>query len=114
LGFWWLVGAAPGLLELGLLLFVFFYGFNVLEASQPSMVSRLAPAHSRGAAMGVYNTLQSLGFFAGGLAGGWLMKHGGASGLFAACAGLMLAWLLVAWPMVAPAARSAQAPTKAR
>jgi len=89
---------------LAALLFVFFYGFNVLEASQPSMVSRMAPAHVRGAAMGVYNTLQSLGFFAGGVMGGWLMKHGGAQALFSVCAGLMLVWLLVAWPMRAPKA----------
>jgi MFS family permease len=84
------------------LLFVFFYGFNVLEASQPSMVSRMAPAHARGAAMGVYNTLQSLGFFTGGVMGGWLMKHGGAQLLFAVCAALMFLWLLVAWPMRQP------------
>ena len=68
------------------------------------MVSRMAPAHVRGAAMGVYNTLQSLGFFAGGVMGGWLMKHGGAQVLFSVCAGLMLLWLLVAWPMRAPKA----------
>ena len=86
------------------LLFVFFYGFNVLEASQPSLVSRLSPVHVRGAAMGVYNTLQSLGFFAGGALGGWLAKHAGAPGLFAVCAGLMLLWLLVAWPMRVPKA----------
>jgi len=96
---WSQVGAAPSVALLGGLLFVFFYGFNVLEASQPSIVSRLAPAQSRGAAIGVYNTLQSLGFFAGGMGGGWLVKHFGASGLFATCAGLMLLWLLVAWPM---------------
>ena len=84
------------------LLFVFFCGFNVLEASQPSMASRIAPAHSRGAAMGVYNTLQSLGFFAGGVAGGWLVKHLGAQGLFTVCTGAMLLWLVVAWPMTAP------------
>jgi MFS family permease len=84
------------------LLFVFFYGFNVLEASQPSMVSRMAPAHIRGAAMGVYNTLQSLGLFAGGVMGGWLMKHGGAPVLFTVCAALMFLWLLVAWPMRQP------------
>ncbi len=89
---------------LAALLFVFFYGFNVLEASQPSMVSRMAPAHVRGAAMGVYNTLQSLGFFAGGVMGGWLMKHGGAPRLFTVCAALMLLWLAVAWPMRAPKA----------
>lgn len=104
-GLWWKVDAMPSLALLGGLLFVFFYGFNVLEASQPSIVSRLAPQASRGAAIGVYNTLQSLGFFAGGMGGGWLMKQGGASNLFAVCAGLMVLWLVVAWPMQAPAAR---------
>lgn len=102
IGLWSQVGAVPSLALLGGLLFVFFYGFNVLEASQPSIVSRLAPSASRGAAIGVYNTLQSLGFFAGGMGGGWLVKHGGASSLFAVCAALMLAWLVVAWPMQAP------------
>ncbi|MGQ0709775.1 MAG: MFS transporter [Rhodoferax sp.] len=85
-------------------LFVFFYGFNVLEASQPSLVSRLAPAHARGTAMGVYNTLQSLGFFVGGTAGGWCYKHYGAQGLFLACAVAMAVWLVLAWPMKAPSA----------
>jgi MFS family permease len=99
---WSQVDAAPSVALLGGLLFVFFYGFNVLEASQPSIVSRLAPPQSRGAAIGVYNTLQSLGFFAGGMGGGWLVKHVGASGLYAVCAVLMLIWLLVAWPMRAP------------
>jgi MFS family permease len=92
----------PGVGVLGLLLFVFFCGFNVLEASQPSIASRVAPSHARGAAMGVYNTLQSLGFFVGGVAGGWLMKYLGAQGLFTACAAGMVIWLLVAWPMRAP------------
>ncbi len=99
LGLLLMAASAPSVWAMVALLFVFFYGFNVLEASQPSMVSRLAPAHARGAAMGVYNTLQSLGFFAGGVMGGWLVKHGGAPRLFAVCGGLMLLWLLVAWPM---------------
>ncbi len=99
-----LAAGTPSVGALIVLLFVFFYGFNVLEASQPSLVSRLAPVHARGAAMGVYNTLQSLGFFAGGALGGWLVKHVGAPGLFAVCAGLMLLWLLVAWPMRVPKA----------
>ncbi len=101
-GFWLVAGGSPSIAALAPLLFVFFCGFNVLEASQPSMASRVAPAHARGAAMGVYNTLQSLGFFAGGAMGGWLMKHVGAQGLFTVCGGLMLLWLLVAWPMQAP------------
>ena len=62
---------------------------------------------SRGAALGVYNTLQSLGFFAGGALGGWLVKGLGPQALFAACALAMLAWLAVAWPMQAPAPRAA-------
>ncbi|MEO5672223.1 MAG: MFS transporter [Ramlibacter sp.] len=96
------IAAQPSVTALALFLFIFFCGFNVLEASQPSMASRIAPPHARGAALGVYNTLQSLGFFAGGAVGGWLVKHVGVQGLFAACAGLMLVWLVVAWPMRAP------------
>ena len=48
------------------LIFLFFSGFNILEASQPSLASRMSPPDSRGAVLGVYNTLQSLGIFAGG------------------------------------------------
>ena len=62
-GLLWVASGAPSVLELGVLLFVFFCGFNVLEASQPSLASRVAPAHARGAALGMYNTLQSLGLF---------------------------------------------------
>lgn len=102
-GLLWAASGTPELGSLAALLFVFFCGFNVLEACQPSMASRVAPAHARGAAMGVYNTLQSLGFFAGGVLGGWLMKHVGAQGLFASCGAAMLLWLVVAWPMRAPA-----------
>jgi MFS family permease len=98
------VQGAPSVGVLAWWLFVFFCGFNVLEASQPSMASKMAPPAARGAALGVYNSLQSLGFFAGGVAGGWLVKNTGPQGLFAACAAAMLAWLVVAWPMLAPLA----------
>ncbi|MEY4676209.1 MAG: hypothetical protein RLZZ470_716 [Pseudomonadota bacterium] len=87
----------PQLWLLVFLLFLFFCGFNVLEASQPSLASRLAPLGSRGAALGVYNTLQSLGIFAGGAVGGLLLKKLGAVGVFSASTGLMLVWLVVAW-----------------
>jgi MFS family permease len=99
----WLSFGAPTVNQLGVLLFVFFCGFNVLEATQPSLASRLAPAAVRGSAMGVYNTLQSLGFFCGGWMGGYLVKNYGAQGLFVTCALLMLLWFVVAWPMRAPA-----------
>jgi len=89
----------PTLPMLGGLLFVFFCGFNVLEASQPSLVSRMAPTALRGAALGAYNTLQSLGLFVGGALGGWLLAWLGGVGLFAATACLVGLWLWLAWPL---------------
>ena len=89
-------GADAGLLGLAGLLLGFFAAFNVLEALLPSLVSRVAPAHARGAAIGVYNTAQTLGLFFGGLGGGWIGGRFGASGVFGASAGLALAWLAVA------------------
>ena len=84
---------------LGGLMFLFFVGFNALEASQPSLVSRMAPAALRGAALGAYNTLQSLGLFAGGFLGGVLAKWGGMPALFTATAALMLLWLGITWAL---------------
>lgn len=101
--------AGASLAGLGILLFAFFCGSNILEASQPSIASRAAPAEARGAALGFYNTLQSLGFFAGGALGGLLLRGSGATGLFLACAAMTGAWLLVAWPMSAPAKVPSQA-----
>ena len=93
------VGGMPSLWGLGALLFVFFCGFNMLEATQPSLVSRMAPGSLRGAALGAYNTLQSLGLFAGGALGGALAKWAGAPGLFAATALLAALWLALTWPL---------------
>lgn len=101
-------GAQPSLALMGVLMFLFFVGFNVLEASQPSLVSRMAPAHLRGAALGAYNTLQSLGLFAGGFLGGVLAQWGGMGALFAATTALMALWLLLTWPL-RPVGRPARA-----
>jgi MFS family permease len=90
----------PSVSVLGVLLLLFFCSFNVLEASQPSLVSRLAPATSRGAALGLYNTAQSLGLFAGGALGGALLKWGGSQSLFACTAALSLLWLVLAWRLM--------------
>ena len=62
----------------------------------PSLVSRVAPAQGRGAAIGVYNTTQTLGVFFGGVVGGWVASHRGASGVFATCALLAAVWLALA------------------
>lgn len=74
---------------------VYFIAFNILEATQPSLISKIAPADAKGTAMGVYNTTQSLGFFVGSVAGGWLYHHGGALPVHVFCAVLIGLWLLV-------------------
>jgi MFS family permease len=94
---------AHGVMALAVLMLGFFAAFNVLEAMLPALVSRNAPAHGRGAAIGVYNTTQTLGVFFGGFLGGALAKHFGASAVFAACAVFCLLWWLAALSMRAPA-----------
>ena len=92
-------GSIPTVWCMALLMFLFFCGFNALEATQPSLVSRMAPAPLRGAALGAYNTLQSLGLFAGGAVGGAVAKFAGVPGLFIMTAVLVALWLVVTWPL---------------
>lgn len=73
-------------------LFFFFWGFNLLEAMLPSMVSRVAPAASKGSAMGVYNTFQFLGVFLGGFIGGIIYGNLGVSYVFIVCAIGLVVW----------------------
>lgn len=91
--------AAPHWLFFIALLLAFFIAFNILEASQPSLVSRFAPSAARGAALGVYNTLQALGLFFGGALGGWLAQYAGGSSVFVLGAGLTVVWLIIAISM---------------
>ncbi len=83
-------------------LFFFFVAFNVLEASLPSLISRLAPVDSKGTAMGVYSTSQFLGAFIGGAGGGWLSGALGMQAVFYACAVVACVWLLIALGMRIP------------
>lgn len=85
-----------------LLLLLFFTAFNLLEASLPSLVSRIAPAEARGTAMGVFSTSQFLGAFLGGMGGGAVQQFFGVGGLYLFCALAAGLWLGVAWGMVQP------------
>lgn len=100
-----LFAAVHGLWAITGVLLLFFVAFNLLEAMQPSLVSRYAAA-SRGAALGVYNTTQALGMALGGPAGGWLLQHEGRSAVFVGCAVLLMLWLIIAWSMKPPPARA--------
>jgi len=94
------VGVISGLL-------LFFIAYNVLEATLPSLVSRIAPVDGKGTAMGVYSTSQFLGAFVGGAGGGTLLGLYGVTGIFIACAVGALLWLGLAIGMEAPRMRTA-------
>jgi MFS family permease len=76
-------------------LWLFFVGFNYLEATLPSLLSKAVASGSKGTAMGVYSTCQFMGAFAGGAGGGWLLEHLGVEVLSAVCLMLCAAWWLV-------------------
>ena len=102
---WW----ATGLVTIAVWLLGFFVAFNLLEAAIPSLVTRVAPPRAKATALGVYNTTQAFGLFAGGALGGWLAKHFGAAGVFMAAAALGLVWAAVAAGMRIPPPRTAAA-----
>jgi MFS family permease len=91
-----------GLWPIAICLVFFFVAFNILEATLPSLVSRIAPPNAKGAALGVYNTTQALGLFLGASLGGWLKQHVGADSVFMMTAGLAFVWLGVAATMLPP------------
>jgi MFS family permease len=84
------------------MLLVFFVAFNILEASLPSLISRIAPPKSKGTALGIYNTTQSLGLFLGGSIGGALAQHVGSGAVFAFGAAVIGMWLALAVSMRPP------------
>jgi MFS family permease len=97
LGMWFVMSQAhASWIWLLALLLAFFIAFNILEASQPSLVSRIAPPAAKGAALGVYNTLQALGLFCGGALGGLLTQKFGGSSVFILGGFLTALWLIIA------------------
>jgi MFS family permease len=87
---------------IALLLLSFFTAFSLLEATLPSLVSKVAPAQSKGTAMGVYTSAQFIGAFLGGASGGLIHDHFGNGGVFLFCSALAALWLLAALSMREP------------
>ncbi len=94
-----LAAGLSSLTAIGTGLVIFFAGFNVLEAKLPALVSRAAPADARGAATGVYSSVQYLGTFVGAAAGGSIAQHAGFVAVLAVCLAVVAAWFAVAWGM---------------
>jgi len=83
-------------------LWLFFTAFNLLEASLPSLMSKLSPLANKGTAMGLYSSAQFIGAFIGGVSGGVLYSQFGLSGVFIAAAVITLVWLIIMIPMQQP------------
>jgi len=94
--------AGTGIAVVALWLVPFFTAVNLLEASLPSLISKMAPAAAKGTAMGVYSTSQFIGAFCGGALGGWVHQVWGENGVFLLAAVVVLIWFAVAWPMGNP------------
>lgn len=101
-------GAMGSFWGLAAALWLFFAGFNLLEATLPSLVSKLAPADAKGTAMGVYSTSQFAGAFVGGLAGGWAHQTFGVQGVLLFAAAVTAGWLLLASGMRSPGRHSSR------
>jgi len=92
------IGVLPvssNLAALGLLLAIYFLGFNLLEASMPSLLSRITGSRGRGRRLGIYSTFQFLGAFFGGVTGGWLLAHFGSQVALLLAGGICLGWGMV-------------------
>jgi len=94
-----------GVLPISMFLLAFFIPFNILEALLPSLVSKMAPPGLKGAAIGIYSSVQFLGTFAGAAAGGYLYKHEGIMGIVVPGAIVLAIWLILAMGMQAPLPR---------
>jgi MFS family permease len=93
---------SPGLVMLTISLTLFFAGFNLLEASLPSLISKTAKATMKGTAMGVYSSSQFMGAFAGGVIGGAAHGLWGVNGLYITVILALMLWLSLAVSMRQP------------
>jgi MFS family permease len=97
-----LYGFHTTLAPLVFFLFLFFTAFNLLEASLPSLISRIAPAGAKGTAMGVFATAQFGGAFLGGMLGGVVHQRLGQNAVLLFCFGAAVLWFLLALAMRSP------------
>ena len=81
---------------------LFFVAFNYLEATLPSLVSRIAPVDVRGAAMGAFSSCQFLGAGLGGVVSGYVYQHTGTTGILILVTALIAFWWLLSVTMANP------------
>ncbi|KZM38846.1 MFS transporter [Marinomonas sp. SBI22] len=91
-----LMGFSSSVSLFAITLWLYFVGFNTLEATLPSLVSKVSPVGFRGTAMGIFSTHQFLGAFVGGIGGGWILQNYSSQTLFVAVAVIMFIWTFLA------------------
>jgi len=91
-----LMGFSSSVSLFAITLWLYFVGFNTLEATLPSLVSKVSPVGFRGTAMGIFSTHQFLGAFVGGIGGGWILQNYSSQTLFVAVAVIMFIWTFFA------------------
>ena len=82
--------------------FIFFVGFNWLEALLPSSLSKQVFAGGKGTAMGIYSSCQFFGVALGGAIGGFVVSKFGTHGVFMFLAFTLISWLVLALTMKPP------------
>jgi len=87
-----IMGFTGSAVALYLGLWLFFVGFNYLEATLPSLVSKSVFPGGKGTALGVYSTCQFFGIFCGGAIGGWVLQTAGKDALITLCLGVVAVW----------------------
>ena len=90
------MGFSSSVTLFGVTLWLYFVGFNTLEATLPSLISKVSPVGYRGTAMGIFSTHQFMGAFIGGIGGGWLLQHYSAQIVFITVAVVMFVWTFFA------------------
>ena len=98
--------AAENAWSIAACLLVFFTAFNVLEATLPALATRLAPAHAKGVALGIFTSIQFFGTFIGAAVGGWVYGKWSMPGVVAVNAVLIAMWFVLALGMKVPGARN--------
>jgi len=89
-----------------IILLIYFIAFNFLEATLPSLISRLSPKNLKGLVLGAYNTSQSLGIFVGGILGGFIASQFNDKAIFILSGVLLAGWLALMIRFIFPSSKN--------
>ena len=88
------------------ILLIYFVAFNFLEATLPSLISRLSPKNVKGLVLGAYNTSQSAGIFVGGVFGGFIASQFSDQAIFILSGILLTAWFILMIRFIFPSSKN--------